>query len=46
MTKKPVKVVKKKTPIVKENIHSIYNQKFRYPTIVTRLLNWMNRVVS
>jgi hypothetical protein len=45
MTKKTGKVVKKK-PVVVENIHSIYNQEFRYPTIITRLLNWMNRVVS
>lgn len=46
MTKKTPKVIKKKATVIQENIYSIYNQEFRYPTIVTRLLNWMNKVVS
>ena len=50
MTKKTGKVVKKCGESCKkscnENIHSINNQEFRYPTIITRLLTWMNRVVS
>ncbi len=41
MTKKPVKVVKKKPTVVVENIHSINNQEFRYPSLIQRLLNWM-----
>jgi hypothetical protein len=46
MTKKPGKVVKKKTKSVGENIHSINNQEFRFPCLITRLKEWMNRVVS
>jgi hypothetical protein len=40
MTKKTARSpVKKKTMV--ENIHSINNQEFRYPSLIQRLLNWM-----
>jgi len=39
MTKKPAKVVKKK-PAVVENVHSLYNQEFRYPSLLDRIINW------
>lgn len=41
MTKKPVKVVKNKS----ENIHSLYNQEFRYPSLTQRLLDWIFRII-
>jgi|LakMenEpi03Aug12_release.lakeMendotaPanAssembly.Ray.scaffolds.fasta_scaffold3530828_1 hypothetical protein len=46
MTKKPGKVVKKKPEIVKENIHSMYNQEFRFPSLVTRLKNLLVDIIS
>jgi len=39
MTKIPVRVGKKKKPKTVENIHSINNQEFRFPSLVTRLKN-------
>jgi hypothetical protein len=43
MTKKPVKVVKKKPQSAKENTHSINNQEFRFPSLLTRLKNlWIH----
>jgi len=39
MTKKLVKVVKKKLQSAKENIHSINNQEFRFPSLLTRIKN-------
>jgi hypothetical protein len=38
MTKKQIKTVKKTRPI-KQNIYSIYNQEFRFPSLLTRLKN-------
>jgi hypothetical protein len=46
MTKKPGKVVKKKPTVVVENIHSINNQEFRYPSLVTRIKKLMVDLVS
>jgi hypothetical protein len=39
MTKKPAKVVKKKPEIVQKNIHSMNNQEFRFPSLLTRIKN-------
>lgn len=41
MTKKPAKVVKKKV----ENIHSIYNQEFRYPSLIDRIKILISQVI-
>ena len=45
MTKKTAKVVKKK-PVVVENIHSINNQEFRYPSLINRIKNLLVDLVS
>jgi translation initiation factor 1 (eIF-1/SUI1) len=39
MTKIPVRIAKKRKPKVVENIHSINNQEFRFPSLLTRLKN-------
>jgi hypothetical protein len=39
MTKIPVRVAKKSKPKVVENIHSINNQEFRFPSLLTRIKN-------
>jgi hypothetical protein len=41
MTKIPTRIGKKRKVKVVENIHSINNQEFRYPSLIQRLLNWM-----
>ncbi len=45
MTKKPAKVVKKKPPVAMENVHSIYNQEFRYPSLIDRIKILMSQVI-
>ena len=37
MTKIPVRVMKKRKPKVVENIHSINNQEFRFPSLIQRV---------
>lgn len=46
MTKKQIKVVEKKPPVVKENIHDINNQEFRFPCLITRIKNLITDWVS
>jgi hypothetical protein len=45
MTKKPAKVVKKRKGYY-TNIHSINNQEFRYPSLVTRIKKLVVDLVS
>lgn len=43
MTKIPVRVMKKKKPKTVENIHSINNQEFRFPSLIQRIKSlWTN----
>lgn len=42
-TKNCAKICNKKCT---ENIHSIYNQEFRFPSIITRIKNLLLRLVS
>ena len=43
MTKIPARIVKKRKPKVVENIHSMNNQEFRFPSLLTRLKNlWIH----
>jgi len=43
MTKMPVRVIKKRKPKVVENIHSINNQEFRFPSLIQRIKSlWTN----
>jgi hypothetical protein len=43
MTKIPTRIGKKRKVKVVENIHSINNQEFRFPSLLTRLKNlWIH----
>ena len=47
MTKIPVRVTKKKKVKVVENIHSINNQEFRFPSLIQRVKElWTNLFLS
>ena len=43
MTKIPLRIGKKRKVKVVENIHSINNQEFRFPSLLTRIKNlWID----
>lgn len=54
MTKKPTKCGSKCSKKCKsegevkspENIHSMSNQEFRFPSLLSRIKTWMNKLVS